>query len=50
MHNLKEPSFFRTNTTGVAYGLLLFVITPHFNKSWTNLSILFYDDGGICMV
>ena len=37
MHSLNDPSFFRTNTTGAAYELLLLVIRPHFNKSWTNL-------------
>ena len=39
MHNLKDPSFFRTNTTRATYGLILFMITPHFNRSWTNLFI-----------
>ena len=39
MYNMKEPSFFRTNITGAAYEILIFVITQHFNKSWNNIFV-----------
>ena len=39
MHNMKDPSFFRTKTIEATYGLIFFVITPHFNSSWNNHSI-----------
>ena len=41
MHYLKELYLFCSNTTQATYGIFLFVITPHFNISWTNLSIYF---------
>jgi len=38
IHNLKDPSFFRTNTIEVAY-ILLHLVRTHLNKSQINLSI-----------